>query len=81
MTPTHTTGTSPPPLPERPKSTSRPGVYATASVRRGSDRACRFGRSAGVRIAHLAESVAAECGVLEPDFRNRYEEKSTYSSV
>jgi len=34
-----------------------------------------------VGIEHLVESVAAECGVLEPDFRNRYEEKATYSSV
>jgi hypothetical protein len=34
-----------------------------------------------VGIAHLAESMAAEGGVVEPDFRNRYEEKLTYSSV
>ncbi len=50
-------------------------------VRWGSDRCRRFRRHPHVGIAHLAESVAAECGVLEPDFRNRYEEKPTYSSV
>ena len=40
-----------------------------------------FQTASALGIAHLAESVVAECGVLEPDFRNRYEEKPTYSSV
>jgi hypothetical protein len=50
-------------------------------VRWGRDRRRSFRRHPYVGIEHLAESVAAECGVLEPDFRNRYEEKPTYSSV
>ena len=49
-------------------------------VRWGSDRRRSFGRHPHVGIAHLAESVAAEGG-LKPDFRNRYEEKPTYSWV
>ena len=40
-----------------------------------------FRRHPHVGIAHLAESVAGECGVLEPAFRNRYEGKPTYNSV
>ena len=47
----------------------------------GRDRRRSFRRHPHVGIAHLAESVAAECGVLEPDFCKRYEEKPTYSSV
>ena len=50
-------------------------------VRWGRDRRRSFRRHPHVAIEHLAESVAAECGVPEPDFRNRYEEKPTYSSV
>jgi hypothetical protein len=50
-------------------------------VRWGRDRHRSFRRHPHVGIAHIAETVAAECGVLEPDFRNRYEEKPTYSSV
>ena len=50
-------------------------------VRWGSDRRRSFRRHPHVGIAHLAESVAAECGVLEPDFCKRYEEKPRYSSV
>jgi hypothetical protein len=50
-------------------------------VRWGRDRRRSFRRHPHVGTEHLAESVAAECGVLEPDFRNRYEEKPTYSSV
>ncbi len=50
-------------------------------VRWGRDRRGSFRRHPHVGIAHLAESVAAECGVLEPDFCKRYEGKPTYSSV
>jgi hypothetical protein len=74
------------------RSTGQPAYFRIARIRQsrpalplvvrwGSDRRRRFRRHPHVGIAHLAESVAAECGVLEPDFRNRYEEKSTYSSV
>ena len=58
-----------------------PTVFPTATVRWGSDRRRCFRHRPHVGIAHLAESLAAEGGVLEPDFRNRYEEKPTYSSV
>ena len=57
------------------------GLAVLRFVRWGRDRRRSFRRHPHVGIEHLAESVAAECGVLQPDFRNRYEEKPTYSSV
>ena len=67
-------------VPRRQKPTL--GVTALSRlVRWGRERCRRFRRHPHVGIAHLAESVAAECGVLEPDFWKRYEEKPTDSSV
>jgi len=45
------------------------------------DRRRSVGPHPHVGIAHLGESLVAEDGVIQSDFRNRDEEKPVYSSV
>lgn len=50
-------------------------------VRRGSEGCRGVGRTPHVGTAHLGDSLVAEGGVVDPDSRNRSEEKPTHSSV
>jgi hypothetical protein len=50
-------------------------------VRRGSQRRRGVGRTPHVGTAHIGESLAADGGVIDSDFRNRGEGKPTPSSV